>query len=44
MKAMPNPGWCFVNWTQNGVPVSTDPNFQFTVTANRDLVGHFAYG
>ncbi len=44
MKAIPEPGWCFVNWTQNGVPVSTDPNFQFNVTANRTLVGHFAYG
>ncbi len=44
MKAMPEPGWCFVNWTQNGVPVSTDPNFQFNVTANRELVGHFAFG
>jgi hypothetical protein len=44
MMAMPEPGWCFVNWTQNGLPVSSDPNFQFTVTANRTLVGHFAYG
>jgi len=44
LKAKPQPGWCFVNWTQNGMPVSTDPNFQFTVTANRTLVGHFAYG
>jgi Divergent InlB B-repeat domain len=44
MTAIPEPGWCFVNWTQNGLPVSTDPDFQFTVTANRDLVGHFALG
>jgi hypothetical protein len=44
LLALPEPGWCFVNWTQNGLPVSTDPNFQFTVTANRTLVGHFAYG
>lgn len=44
LKAIPQPGWCFVNWTQNGLPVSTDPNFQFNVTANRTLVGHFAYG
>jgi hypothetical protein len=44
LKAMPEPGWCFVNWTQNGLPLSTDPNFQFTVNANRTLVGHFAYG
>lgn len=44
LKALPKSGWCFVNWTQNGVPVSTDPNFQFNVTANRTLVGHFAQG
>ena len=44
MKALPQSGWCFLNWTQNGVPVSTDPNFQFNVTANRELVGHFASG
>ena len=44
MTAIPEAGWCFVNWTQNGIPVSTDPNFQFNVTANRTLVGHFAYG
>ncbi|MBE0543213.1 MAG: hypothetical protein IH623_17860 [Verrucomicrobia bacterium] len=44
LKAKPKTGWCFVNWTQNGVPVSTDPNFQFNVTGNRTLVGHFAQG
>jgi uncharacterized repeat protein (TIGR02543 family) len=44
LKAKPNAGWCFVNWTQNGAPVSTDPNFTFTVTANRVLEGHFAQG
>lgn len=44
LKAKPTAGWCFVNWTQNGVPVSTDPNYQFNVTASRTLVGHFAPG
>jgi len=44
LKAKPNTGWAFVNWTQNGVQVSTDPNFQFNVTGNRTLVGHFAPG
>ena len=44
MKAQPNPGWAFVNWTQNGMPVSTDPEYTFTVNANRELVGHFAPG
>jgi hypothetical protein len=44
LKAKPNAGWSFVNWTQNGTPVSTATNFQFNVTGNRELVGHFARG
>jgi len=44
LKAQPEPGWCFLNWTQNGSVVSTDPNYQFNVTGNRTLVGHFAFG
>ncbi len=44
MKAIPAPGWAFVNWTQNGMPVSTDPRYTYTVNANRVLVGHFAEG
>ena len=44
LKAKPSMGWSLVSWTQNGVPVSTDPNFQFNVTGNRTLVGHFALG
>ncbi len=44
LKAKPQGGFSFVNWTQNGVEVSTDPNFQFNMTGNRELVGHFAEG
>lgn len=44
LKAKPNGGYSFVNWTQNGAEVSTDPNFQFNMTGNRELVGHFALG
>ena len=44
LKAKPNSAYCFVNWTQNGAQVSTDPKYTFTVTGNRTLVGHFAYG
>ncbi len=44
LKAKPNPGWSFVNWTQNGTQVSTATNFQFNVTGNRVLIGHFAPG
>jgi hypothetical protein len=44
IKAVPNPGYSFVNWTQNGVPVSDDEIYQFNVTGNRELVAHFAFG
>src|SRR5689334_21087956 len=44
LRARANNGWSFVNWTQNGVQVSTDTDFQFNVTGNRELVGHFAPG
>jgi len=44
LKAKPNDGYCFVNWTQNGIPVSSEATFSFTVTGSRDLVGHFAFG
>ncbi len=44
LKAKPNAGYCFVNWTQNGLPVSDNPIYQFNVTGNRDLVGNFALG
>jgi len=44
LKAKPNSGWSFVNWTQNGTQLSTATNFQFNVTGNRTLVGHFAPG
>jgi hypothetical protein len=44
LKAIPSPGYAFVNWTQNGVPVSDETNYQFTVNANRELVANFAPG
>ncbi len=44
LKAKPNRGYSFVNWTQNGVPVSDDEIYQFNVTANRTLIAHFALG
>lgn len=44
LKAVPASGYCFVNFTQNGVPLSGDPNFSFNVTGNRDLVANFALG
>lgn len=44
LKAKPNAGYCFVNWTQNGTVVSTATNYEFSVTGHRELVGHFALG
>ncbi len=37
----PNPGYTFVNWTENGNVVSTSSSYQFTITANRTLVANF---
>ena len=42
LKASPASGYTFVNWTENEEVVSTDANYSFTVTGNRDLVAHFA--
>jgi uncharacterized repeat protein (TIGR02543 family) len=33
-----------VSWTQNGVVVSTDEDFSFNVSGNRDLVANYALG
>jgi len=44
VKAKPDTGYAFVHWTQNGIPVSTNPQFEFAMTGNRELVGHFAEG
>ena len=41
LTATPNEGYVFVNWTENGNAVSTDPNYSFTVTGARDLVAVF---
>lgn len=44
LVATPNPGYAFVNWTDNGVVVSTTPNYTFTVNSNRTLVANFSAG
>ena len=41
VTATPNTGYTFVNWTENGSVVSSDVNYTFDVTANRNLVAHF---
>ncbi len=42
LMASANNGYHFVNWTKNGVPVSSDISYTFTVTETADYVGHFA--
>lgn len=41
LRARANPGYTFLEWTQNGSPVSSDPTFRYTVTGNRTLVASF---
>ena len=41
VTATPNTNYVFVNWTENGIAVSTDPAYSFAVTANRNLVANF---
>lgn len=35
-------GYSFTNWTEGGSVVSTNSNYSFTATANRNLVANFA--
>jgi len=39
--AAPKSGYAFVNWTENGTPVSTTPSHTFTAITNRLLVANF---
>ena len=41
LSAIPNYGYHFVNWTENGIQVESDSTYEFTVTANRNLVANF---
>ncbi len=42
VSALPNPGYTFTNWTDNGVVASTSASYTFNLTANRTLVANFA--
>ena len=39
--ATPKSGCRFVNWTENGTPVSTSSNYSFPLNANRTLVANY---
>jgi len=41
VTALPNTGYTFINWTENGAEVSTSPNYKFILVANRKLVANF---
>ncbi len=36
-----NPGYTFVNWTENGTVISTSSSYTFTITANRNFVANY---
>jgi hypothetical protein len=40
--ARPNQRYEFINWTEDGVEVSTEQSYTFTLTADRTLVANFA--
>lgn len=41
VSARVNAGYTFVDWTENGVRVSTSSNIQFTLNASRNFVANF---
>ena len=41
LTATANEGYAFVNWTKNGVEVSTEPTYTFTVTESAEYVANF---
>lgn len=41
VHANPANGYTFLRWTENGTQVSTNANYTFTVTGNRNLVAQF---
>lgn len=44
LKASPNTGFVFVNWTRNGEKVSTERNFTYSKEdGDETLIAHFAY-
>lgn len=42
LTATPTEGYSFIGWTKNGVTVSHDPIYTFTVTDNADFVANFS--
>lgn len=42
LSAVPNTGYTFTNWTENGAVVSSDATYSFTVTGDRTLQANFS--
>ena len=42
LTATPNAGYSFIYWKENGMTVSSDANYSFTVTSDRNLVAFFS--
>ena len=42
LMATPNPGYHFINWTEDNEVVSSDAEYVFTVTGDRNLVANFS--
>ena len=43
VSATPNTGYTFINWTENGTVVSTNANYSFIISSNRNLVANFEF-
>lgn len=43
VTAQPNAGFSFERWSYNGITLSTNPTYTFTVEGSRDLVASFVY-
>lgn len=41
LDAIPNQGFYFINWQENGTLISTNPHLYFQVNEDRDLEAHF---
>lgn len=41
VSATPNTNHAFTNWTENGTVISTNANYTFIVTTNRNMVANF---
>ena len=44
LTAIPNEGFSFVNWMENGTIVSNDNEYSFVVSGDRELVANFVEG